>query len=84
MIWALGYHDSAAWLNIAEAVAGDGRYIEDRGVSPVPGLFYIGRDWQNNRASALLAGGGNDAADIANRAIAFVQTRKAKARSAIG
>jgi len=31
-----------------------GRVHECRGVSPVPAFFYIGREWQNNRGSALL------------------------------
>lgn len=82
VIWAIGYHDDSSWLHIAEAVDQNGRYIEDRGVSPVPGLFYIGRNWQNNRASALLAGVGNDAAGIADQAVAFVRSEDPSAASA--
>lgn len=80
VIWAIGYHDDSSWFDIPEAVDPQGRYVEERGVSPVPGLYHIGRDWQNNRASALLAGIGNDAADIAEKAIAFVHSTKPAAR----
>lgn len=76
VIWALGYHDDSSWLHIPEAVDAHGNYLEERGVSPVPGLFHVGRNWQNNRASALLTGAGNDAADIAARAVQFVQSGK--------
>ncbi len=72
VIWAIGYRDDASWLHIPEAVDARGNYIQERGVSPVPGLFHIGREWQNNRASALLAGVGNDAAEIAAQAVEFV------------
>lgn len=79
VIWAIGYHDDASWLQIPEAVDGRGNYLQKRGVSPVPGLFHIGREWQNNRASALLAGIGNDAAEIAAQAVEFVQAQAASA-----
>ena len=75
VIWAIGYRDHSSWLHIPEAVNARGNYAEKRGISPVPGLFHIGRDWQNNRASALLTGVGNDAAGIAARAVEFVQSR---------
>lgn len=82
VIWAIGYHDDSSWLHIPEAHDLKGRYIEDRGVSPVPGLFHIGRNWQNNRASALLAGVGNDAAGIADQAVAFMHSADLSAASA--
>ncbi len=78
VIWAIGYHDDSSWLHIPEAVDPRGNYLEDRGVSPVPGLFHTGRNWQNNRASALLTGAGPDAADIAVRAVEFVQSLKVR------
>ena len=76
VIWAIGYHDDSSWLQIPEAVDQRGNYIQNRGVSPVPGLFHIGREWQNNRASALLTGVGNDAVAIANQSLEFVQSHR--------
>ncbi len=74
VIWAIGYHDDSSWLRIPEAVGPRGNYLEDRGVSPVPGLFHTGRNWQNNRASALVTGAGPDAANIAARAVEFARS----------
>jgi putative flavoprotein involved in K+ transport len=67
VIWTLGYRDKASWLQIPAAVNTQGRCMEDRGLSPVPGLFYVGRSWQITRASALLCGVGADAAAIVDR-----------------
>jgi putative flavoprotein involved in K+ transport len=74
VVWAIGYQDDPSWIRIPGALAANGSYVHDRGVSPVPGLFHIGREWQNNRASALLTGVGNDAREIAAKAVAFVRS----------
>jgi putative flavoprotein involved in K+ transport len=66
-IWALGYCDEASWLQIPAAVDAQGRFMEERGTSPVAGLFYVGRSWQHTRASALFCGVGADAAAIVDR-----------------
>jgi hypothetical protein len=39
-----------------------GNFVHQRGVSPVPNLYFIGRSWQWTRGSALFAGVGEDAA----------------------
>jgi putative flavoprotein involved in K+ transport len=67
VIWAMGYRDETSWLHIPEAVDGQGNCRVERGVSPVAGLFYIGRHWQQNRASGLLCGVGADAAALVDR-----------------
>ena len=67
VIWAMGYRDDATWVQIPGAANSVGQFIEDRGVSPVPGLVHVGRSWQTSRASALVCGVAFDAAVIANR-----------------
>jgi putative flavoprotein involved in K+ transport len=74
VLWTIGYRDEASWLHIAAAVEARGCYIEERGLSPVPGLFYVGRSWQNNRASALLCGVSTEAATMVDRAVQYVRT----------
>lgn len=37
------------------------------GVSPVPGLYCVGRSWQWTRGSALFAGVGDDASYVASQ-----------------
>lgn len=67
VIWATGYRDRTDWVHIPGAVDASGAFAHERGVSPVPGLFYIGRSWQTSRGSALVTGVGRDAAAIAGQ-----------------
>ena len=67
VIWATGYKDDSRWVTIPEVKDGHGEFVHWRGVSPVPGLYFIGRSWQWTRGSALLAGVGDDAAYVASR-----------------
>lgn len=73
IVWATGYRDNAAWLDIPGAVDVRGRFIHRGGLSPVPGLFFLGRPWQRNRASALIMGVGADAAFIADAITGQIQ-----------
>lgn len=66
-IWAVGYRDDRSWLAIPEAVDDQGRFLHESGISPVEGLFFVGRPWQRNRASALILGAGADAEFIVGR-----------------
>lgn len=64
VIWAIGYRDDTSWLDIDGAAKPDGAFVHAAGVSPVGGLYFVGRPWQRNRASALIMGAGEDAAII--------------------
>jgi putative flavoprotein involved in K+ transport len=66
VIWAAGYRDDTSWVGIDGAASVDG-YIEARGIAPIPGLYYVGREWQNSRASGLICGVADDARTIAAR-----------------
>ncbi|HEX7116127.1 MAG TPA: NAD(P)/FAD-dependent oxidoreductase [Steroidobacter sp.] len=63
VIFATGYEDDATWVDIPGATEGN-RFLEHRGISPVPGLYYVGRDWQTSRASGLICGVAYDAESI--------------------
>jgi putative flavoprotein involved in K+ transport len=67
VIWATGYEDDGRWVTIPEAKDTRGGFAHRRGVSPVPGLYFVGRSWQWTRGSALLAGVGDDASYVARR-----------------
>ncbi len=41
------------------------RILHQRGVTPSPGLYMLGRTWQHTRGSALLGWVGSDAAFLA-------------------
>lgn len=77
VIWALGYRDHTGWLDIDGAIGADGGFLHTAGRSPVDGLFFVGRPWQRNRASALIMGVDADAGIIA-RHIAASMGRDAR------
>jgi putative flavoprotein involved in K+ transport len=66
VIWATGYRDESDWVAIPEVKDGAGNFIHNEGISPVEGLYFIGRSWQRSRGSALVAGVGDDASFIAD------------------
>jgi putative flavoprotein involved in K+ transport len=75
IVWATGYRDDSSWLRITGATDARGNYVHDRGVSPVPGVFYLGRHWQNTRSSALLCGVGREATALVRNVTGFVRRK---------
>ena len=61
-----GFRADFGWLEVPGAIA-EGVPEQVRGVSPVPGLFYLGLPWQHTRGSALLGFVRDDAAWLADR-----------------
>ena len=64
IVWATGYADELPWIEVEGAVDARAVPIHSNGISPVAGLYYVGRPWQRNRASGLIAGAADDAAFI--------------------
>jgi putative flavoprotein involved in K+ transport len=67
VVWATGYRDQTEWVAIPEATDETGSFVQERGITPVPGLYHIGRSWQWTRGSALLTGVGEDARYVAEQ-----------------
>jgi putative flavoprotein involved in K+ transport len=67
VIWSTGYKADSRWVAIPEVKDAREGFVHRRGVSSVPGLYFIGRSWQWTRGSALLAGVGDDAAYLVRR-----------------
>ena len=61
VVWATGYRADYSWIDIP-AVLQDGRVVHRRGVTDVPGLYFVGLAWQHTRGSALLGFVAEDAA----------------------
>ena len=61
VIWATGYRDESDWVAIPEVKDIAGNFVHNEGISPVDGLYFIGRSWQRSRGSALVAGVAEDA-----------------------
>ena len=69
VVWATGFRADSGWLDIPGAIAA-GAPSHARGISPVPGLFFLGLPWQHTRGSALLGFVGEDAAWLAGQLVA--------------
>jgi putative flavoprotein involved in K+ transport len=66
VIWATGFRSDYSWIDIDGAVT-DVSVQHERGITPVPGLSFIGLPWQHTRGSALLGFVKDDAAWLAER-----------------
>jgi putative flavoprotein involved in K+ transport len=77
VIWATGYRLDHSWINLPKT-SNDGLSPHKRGVTEVPGLYFLGLQWQHTRGSALLGWVKDDAEYIAGRVAAFEgsQTRR--------
>jgi putative flavoprotein involved in K+ transport len=64
VIWAVGYRDETDWVDIKGAVDAKTGFLHTEGVSPVKGLYFVGRPWQRSRSSALIMGAWPDAASV--------------------
>lgn len=65
VIWATGYRPEYPFLD-APVLGPDQRPAHRRGVSGVPGLYFLGLPWQHTRGSALLGWVGRDVAYLAD------------------
>jgi putative flavoprotein involved in K+ transport len=61
VVWATGYRPDYAWLQVPGALTAEGIPRHFRGISPVPGLAFLGLDWLHTRRSALMGGAAADA-----------------------
>jgi putative flavoprotein involved in K+ transport len=66
VVWATGYRSDYAWIHVP-GVVGEGHVVHRRGVTDVPGLYFLGLSWQHTRGSALLGFVADDAAYLADR-----------------
>jgi len=55
VIWATGFQFDYGWLD-ADTLDDRGRPIHQRGVSRVPGLYFVGLPWQSRRGSSFIWG----------------------------
>ena len=66
VVWATGYRSDYSWISVPGVVR-NGRVAHRRGVTDVPGLYFLGLSWQHTRGSALLGFLDEDAGHIADR-----------------
>jgi putative flavoprotein involved in K+ transport len=66
VIWATGYRFDHSWIDLP-ITDDDGKLVHRRGVTDVPGLYFLGLPWQHTRGSALVGWVKDDAEFIAER-----------------
>jgi putative flavoprotein involved in K+ transport len=66
VIWATGYRPDYSWIDLP-VFDPNGRVRHRRGVTDVPGLYFLGLTWQHTRGSALLGWVKDDAEFIAEQ-----------------
>jgi putative flavoprotein involved in K+ transport len=66
IIWATGYDFDYDWLQLP-ILDCRGRPRQQRGVSPLPGLYFLGLHWMHTFKSGLLSGVGDDAEHLADQ-----------------
>ncbi len=65
IVWATGYALDFGWLHVP-VLDDHGQPIHRRGVTAVPGLYFLGLSWLSRRASAFICGLDHDTSHLAN------------------
>jgi|SRR5579884_223377 len=74
VIWATGYQPDRSWIKLP-VTDQNGAVNHRRGVTDVPGLYFLGLSWQYTRGSALLGWIKDDAEFIAEQIDAFAEVQ---------
>lgn len=61
VLWATGYRPALDWIDIPGILDGRGHPAHRRGLSPEPGLAWLGLPWQTRMDSGILCGVDGDA-----------------------
>ena len=78
VIWATGYRPDFSWIDLP-VLDSNGRLRHRRGVTGVPGVYFLGLTWQWTRGSALIGWVKDDAAFLTER---LAGSNEAKTRTA--
>ena len=74
VIWATGYRVDFSWISVGVLDA-NGEPIHRRGITDVPGIYFLGLQWLSKMNSSFLAGIGDDAARLADQIAARTRCR---------
>lgn len=66
IVWATGYAVDFSWLQV-NTLDTQGRPIHQRGVSPEPGIYFLGLPWLSRRGSSFIWGVWHDARYLADQ-----------------
>jgi putative flavoprotein involved in K+ transport len=74
VLWATGYRPDYSWIHLP-VFDERGRLRHRRGVTDIPGLYFLGLTWQHTRGSALVGWVKEDAEFIAGKIAELQQQR---------
>jgi putative flavoprotein involved in K+ transport len=83
VIWATGYRPDYSWIKLP-AFDDDGHLRHRRGVTDVPGLYFLGLTWQYTRGSALIGWVRDDAEFVAEQIAAYRPSKAPAAQEKVG
>jgi putative flavoprotein involved in K+ transport len=75
IVWCTGFEASYAWIDIPAAFDGFNKPAHRRGVTLVPGLYFLGLPWLHTRGSARFFGAARDARFLADHIRASARNR---------
>ncbi|HUN35963.1 MAG TPA: NAD(P)/FAD-dependent oxidoreductase [Trebonia sp.] len=65
IVWATGFAADYSWLHV-DVLDSSGKPRHQRGVSPEPGIYFLGLPWQSRRGSSFIWGVWHDAKYLAD------------------
>ena len=81
IIWATGYRPDLSWLHVP-VLDRKGRIRHDGGVVEAPGLYLMGIQFLRRRKSALIDGAGDDARDLSDHLVSYLDGGNTQIRQA--
>ncbi|WP_419728745.1 MSMEG_0569 family flavin-dependent oxidoreductase [Lichenicola sp.] len=70
IVWCAGFRPNYHWIDLP-VTGPDGRPTHHRGVTPLPGLYFLGLPWLHSWGSGRMSGVGRDAAYLSERIVAL-------------
>lgn len=67
VIWATGFGVDYSWLDVDGVLDEKGHPVQQRGVTPVPGMYFLGLPWLSRRGSSFIWGVWHDAKYLADQ-----------------
>jgi putative flavoprotein involved in K+ transport len=65
IVWCTGFTPDFSWIHLP-VLDHDGSPLHERGVAPVPGIYFLGFPWLHSRKSGIVLGIEEDAKYIAS------------------
>lgn len=82
IVWATGYRPDYSWLDLP-ALDHKGKLRHDGGVVAVPGVYALGLNFLRRRKSSFIHGAEDDARDLAQHLVNYLDGRRARAVAAL-